>query len=95
MCTLKKQCFQNAPPIVIAVVRACEIVIALIAAQVVGDAEVGDHQAVVLHSIGAALVLLGVSLMAGAEYLQHHFLENRRQKSYEPDSEPYPFVTRK
>ena len=63
-------------------VRACEIVIALIAAKVIGGKEQSATDQTAMHSIGALLVLIGVSLMAAAEYLQHR-IDNyfRRGKS--------------
>ena len=68
-------------------VRACEIVIALIVAKVIGGKGESATDQTAMHSIGAILVLIGVSLMAAAEYLQHR-IDNcfRRGKSKDPET---------
>ena len=50
----------------ISVVRAMEILLALLVQKVIFDSK----EASIFHSIGAVLVLIGVSLMAASEPIQ-------------------------
>ena len=71
--------FQNAPPIVISVVRATEILLALLVEKLIFNTK----ETSILHSIGAVTVLIGVSLMAASEYLQEKIdvLCNKRKSA--------------
>ena len=61
--------FQNAPPVVVSVVRSTEILMAMIVDKIAfaSDSKIGDT---VLNSTGAVVVLLGVSFMAASQQIQ-------------------------
>lgn len=67
---------QNAPPVVISVARASEILLALVVDKILfGEEDTkGEfhnyNTKLILHTVGAILVLISVSLMAASEYIQ-------------------------
>ena len=63
--------FQNAPPVVVSVVRSTEILMAMIVDKIAftSDSKIGDT---VLNSIGAVVVLFGVSFMAASQQIQQN-----------------------
>ena len=69
----------------ISVLRATEIVLALIVDQVVDSQDPGGKA--VLHVIGAVVVLLAVSLMAASEHIQRYLDECRQKSQKLSDSE--------
>ena len=68
--------FQNAPPVVVSVARASEILLALMVDKILfGEEDTkGEfhnyNTKLILHTVGAILVLISVSLMAASEYIQ-------------------------
>ena len=64
--------FKKAPPVVVSVIRATEILLAMVIDKIAfeADHETQDTLRVALHTLGAVLVLVGVSLMAASQPIQ-------------------------
>ena len=69
--------FQNAPPVVVSVARASEILLALVVDKILFGEDNSEIQhyniKLILHTCGAILVLISVSFMAASEYIQEKF----------------------
>ena len=64
--------FKKAPPVVVSVIRATEILLAMVIDKIAFEEEQKPHDTlrVALHTLGAVLVLVGVSLMAASQQIQ-------------------------